>query len=91
MGLRGSLEEACESLPTGVFHFYWVNLLCLKPVMFALEITSPAVEIAICSHLILFFSGSGFLVQLYAGIQNSDLESRQFLSNSLQNLLEALA
>lgn len=84
MGLRGSLEEACETLPTGVFRFSWVNLLCLKPVMFALEITSPAVEIAICSHLILFF-----LRQLYAGIQNSYLESRHFLSISLQNLLEA--
>lgn len=89
MGLCRSLQEACATLQTGVFPFSWVNFLRLKPVMFALEITPPAVENSICSHLILFFSDSGFLVQHYSGIRNTCLESRQFLSKYFQNLLEA--
>lgn len=39
--------------------------------MLSLKITSPAVEVSICSHLMLVFSGSGCLVQRYSGIANS--------------------
>lgn len=71
VGLCGSLEDACAMIQRGVCHFFWASLLHLKPVGFILEITSPALEVSISSHLISVFSGSGCLVQHYSDIAKS--------------------